>query len=539
MLSRRRIQLAAARARRLVAGYAKELIRIDARDPARQRALARQVDAATHSLRSLCWPAIVVTPLMGIAFKGEFIASMFVIGAALICGTGCVVLRFARDLGGAEPDRVRRFARLHVIVAAALATGWSSLVMSIAIDAKGALELLMACVLVALICIGGLLYIALPAAFLAFSGILTLSLLAEMTTNPDLNWIAAPLTLLFFGIVARTVVAQAKQFVQLAVTGEALAATEHERHARAIAEAEQRAREERIAAEERMRASDTRHNEMIALADSFERSVVAVADGVAAAVVNLERAATELRSIADGAVSFATDASARAEGTSEAIATVAAATSQLQRAVSDITSQVAEHVEHSDKAQSLAADGEATIGRLSEEAARIGNIIALIENVTTQTNLLALNATIEASRAGEAGRGFAVVASEVKSLANQARTATHEVAEQVSGIHGQVQDAVAKIRTASDEIDGVAQIAATIAASIVQQRDAVTEIGRGAATAAETAEDVRVRMANLSTAARESESLTRSVGDAAAELGRQSETLRSATAAFLAKLRAA
>jgi hypothetical protein len=51
---------------------------------------------------------------------------------------------------------------------------------------------------------------------------------------------------------------------------------------------------------------------------------------------------------------------------------------------------------------------------LVKAAARIGDVVELINTIAGQTNLLALNATIEAARAGDAGRGFAVVASEVK-----------------------------------------------------------------------------------------------------------------------------
>ena len=70
-----------------------------------------------------------------------------------------------------------------------------------------------------------------------------------------------------------------------------------------------------------------------------------------------------------------------------------------------------------------------TVENLSQAAARIGEVIDLINHIAAQTNLLALNATIEAARAGEAGKGFAVAATEVKSLASQTATATEEIAQ--------------------------------------------------------------------------------------------------------------
>ena len=80
------------------------------------------------------------------------------------------------------------------------------------------------------------------------------------------------------------------------------------------------------------------------------------------------------------------------------------------------------------------------VSELSKAAARIGDVVELINTIAGQTNLLALNATIEAARAGEAGRGFAVVASEVKALAEQTAKATGEIGQQITGIQAATQD---------------------------------------------------------------------------------------------------
>ncbi len=73
-----------------------------------------------------------------------------------------------------------------------------------------------------------------------------------------------------------------------------------------------------------------------------------------------------------------------------------------------------------------------SMGRLAENARKVGEITGEIFSISSQTNLLALNASIESARAGEAGRGFAVVAEQIRLLADQTRGLTENINEIVA-----------------------------------------------------------------------------------------------------------
>ncbi len=522
-----------------VSRYLVDLTRFDVPDdPVRRRVFARQVDAATASLRSLMLSGVFVALLLLYVFRETTNAGLLGMGVAVVAAVGLTA--FFMLPRKTEPGDAKSVARMHTVVAAAIGTGWAMTCAALMMADNVSILFLAIGLQLALVAIGMILYLNLPVAFLAFSGIISTGLIINLgRTSSDGTWAAIPFVLYFMHILARTAVGQMRLFAENVLASDKIVEAEARERAAEREQAEaliaQAAREKR-ANDEHQRQ---RHADMVSLAAQFETTVVTVVGSLSDAVVDMQKATQRLDAMTMAARASAKETALYATSTSDSTTTLAAATAQLAQSIRDIAARVEDHAVVSDRAQTLAVESENAVAAMSAEAQRAVNVVALIEDVTAQTNLLALNATIEAARAGEAGRGFAVVASEVKSLARHAGDAAREVAGQIESVTSNVSAASHSIRNTSREIDRVADIATSIAAAIVQQRAATDEIGREAELVADNAHDMRKRMAQWSQSAGTANELTSGVFVTAAKLSEQADALKSQTDRFLERLRAA
>jgi methyl-accepting chemotaxis protein len=282
-----------------------------------------------------------------------------------------------------------------------------------------------------------------------------------------------------------------------------------------------------------------RKSDMNKLADEFEGAVGQIVETVSSSSTQLEVSAGTLTSTAERAQELTTMVAAASEEASTNVQSVASATEEMASSVNEISRQVQESARMAGEAVDQARTTNDRVGELSKAAARIGDVVELINTIAGQTNLLALNATIEAARAGEAGRGFAVVASEVKALAQQTAKATGEIGQQISGIQAATRDSVSAIKEISGTIEKLSEISSAIAAAVEEQGAATQEISRNVQQAAHGTQQVSSHITDVQRGAGETGSASSQVLSAAQSLSGESNRLKLEVGKFLDSVRAA
>jgi methyl-accepting chemotaxis protein len=273
------------------------------------------------------------------------------------------------------------------------------------------------------------------------------------------------------------------------------------------------------------------------LADDFDERTSDVIAALSSASTELQASATQMNKASDETSEISNTVAAAATEADANVQTVAAATEELTASSQEIASQISLVANMATGASRDAENTSLEVKKLQEMAESIGEVVGAIKDIAEQTNLLALNATIEAARAGEAGKGFAVVADEVKKLANETAQKTEQIDERVSRIQAAIHGSVSAMEKIISSVKKIDEATTSVTAAVEEQNAATAEIGRNVAEASVGTQQVSQNIVVVKNTAVETGQASRTVLDASGELAVLSTELKKQVDLFLNEIR--
>jgi methyl-accepting chemotaxis protein len=240
----------------------------------------------------------------------------------------------------------------------------------------------------------------------------------------------------------------------------------------------------------------------------------------------LDALRTLIGSVIEGAASIRTgsgeiaqaseDLARRTESNAASLEETSAAISQMDDRLKTTAKAAGNTLSRADQAISTVGDGRAlagravtAMGRVSESARGIDDVIEGVDKIAFQTRVLAVNAAVEAGRAGEAGRGFAVVADLVSALAMRAEEEAGRARDQLTATQADISAAVEMVEKVdgalvaiSGDVDQVHALLANIASDNEAQSSAVTQIAVAIGTMDQSTQQNAAMVEETSAAAR-------------------------------------
>ena len=294
---------------------------------------------------------------------------------------------------------------------------------------------------------------------------------------------------------------------------------------------EEREREQGVKEERTQRVTE--------LCAAHERSITDLLRALNSAAADMRSTSQTMHAIVRETGEQAVAAAGASHEANTNVQTAAAATEELSASTAQINNRALHSAQIANKAAEETERAGTVVQELHSTASEIGEVVRMIDEIASQTNLLALNATIEAARAGEAGRGFGVVAGEVKHLAGQTAKATADIAARVAAIQSATEQAVQAIQGVRGTIGEMREISHFVATTMESQSTATSEIAANTGLVAGATAQVTANAESVSSSMESTGSAANQVVEAAIDLNRQAEALRTEIGSFLENIRAA
>jgi len=217
-------------------------------------------------------------------------------------------------------------------------------------------------------------------------------------------------------------------------------------------------------------------------------------------ITNLTNTLSEINQSSDQVAVGSDQVSSSAQSLSQGATEQASSVEELSASINEISTQINQNAQNATEASMQTKQASIEISEsnrqmermidamkdISENSAKIQNIIKTIDNIAFQTNILALNAAVEAARAGTAGKGFAVVAEEVRNLAIKSAEAAKDtstlIGESIVSVENGAKLADETAKAMLNIVNGANSVSAlvdNIAAASTEQADAVSQITMG------------------------------------------------------------
>lgn len=179
------------------------------------------------------------------------------------------------------------------------------------------------------------------------------------------------------------------------------------------------------------------------------------------------------------------------------------------------------------------------VKRLGERSQEIGQIVAMIEDLSDRTSLLALNASLQASASGQAGAAFASVAEEVERLAERSNKLTRQISTLTQTINLETKEVVASMDDTIREVvigstlaDKAGQALFGIETTSIKLADLLRSITDSAKYQAKSSEDISNAMASISEVTEIVENGSKRAAGSVRSLVRLSEELQASVSPF-------